>query len=100
MLTNAEITARLGICESTVKRWVRYGLITRHDYSGQAYLYEPPGSAPPPKHFSRWDRLIDRAAALRRTPEPKMHASSGRRCNMKLGSWRTDTDPDHRARDT
>ena len=48
MLTNAEITARLGICESTVKRWVRYGLITRHAYSGQAYLYEPPGSDLPP----------------------------------------------------
>ena len=71
MLTNAEITARLGICESTVKRWVRYGLITRHAYSGQAYLYEPPGSDLPPKHFSRWDRLIDRAAALRRTPDSR-----------------------------
>src|SRR5574337_543904 len=71
MLTNAEITAKLGICESTVKRWVRYGLITRHAYSGQAYLYEPPGSDLPPKHFSRWDRLVDRAAALRRTPDSR-----------------------------
>lgn len=71
MLTNAEITARLGICESTVKRWVRHGLIARHAYSGQAYLYEPPGSNLPPKHFSRWDRLVDRAAAFRRTPDSR-----------------------------
>jgi hypothetical protein len=71
MLTNAEITARLGICESTVKRWVRHGLIARHAYSGQAYLYEPPGSDLPPKHFSRWDRLVDRAAAIRRTPDSR-----------------------------
>ena len=47
------------------------GLITRHAYSGQAYLYEPPGSDLPPKHFSRWDRLVDRAAALRRTPDSR-----------------------------
>ena len=39
----------LGICESTVKRWVRHGLIARHAYSGQAYLYEPPGPNLPPK---------------------------------------------------
>ncbi len=71
MLTNAEITAQLGICESTVKRWVRHGLIIRHAYSGQAYLYEPPELDLPPKHFSRWDRLVDRAAALRRTPDSR-----------------------------
>ena len=64
MLTNAEITDRLGICESTVKRWVRHGLIARHAYSGQAYLYEPPGPNLPPKQCSRWDRLVDRAAAI------------------------------------
>ena len=67
MPTNAEITARLGICESTVKRWVRHGLIARHAYSGQAYLYEPPAPNPPAKHCSRWDRLVDRAAAIRET---------------------------------
>jgi DNA invertase Pin-like site-specific DNA recombinase len=67
MLTNAEITARLGICESTLKRWVRHGLVVRHAYSGQAYLYEAPGPNPPTKHYSRWDRLVDRAAAMRQT---------------------------------
>jgi len=71
MLTNAEITARLGICESTVKRWVRHGLIARHAYSGQAYLYEPPGSNLPPKQCSRWNRLVDRAAAIGRTTESR-----------------------------
>ena len=74
MLTNAEITARLGICESTVKRWVRQGLIARHAYSGQAYLYEPPGSNLPPKQCSRWNRLVDRAAAIGRT--------TGSRCSL------------------
>jgi DNA invertase Pin-like site-specific DNA recombinase len=67
MLTNAEITAQLGICESTLKRWVRHGLVVRHAYSGQAYLYEKPGPNPPAKHYSRWDRLVDRAAAMRQT---------------------------------
>ena len=71
MLTNAEITARLGICESTVKRWVRHGLVVRHAYSGQAYLYEAPGPNPPAKHCSRWDRLVDRAAAIGRTTESR-----------------------------
>ena len=71
MLTNAEITARLGICESTVKRWVRHGLVVRHAYSGQAYLYEAPGPNPPAKHCSRWDRLVDRAAAIGRTTKSR-----------------------------
>ena len=71
MLTTAEITARLGICESTVKRWVRHGLIARHAYSGQAYLYEPPGPNLPPKQYSRWNRLVDRSAAIGRTTESR-----------------------------
>jgi hypothetical protein len=71
MLTTAEITAQLGICESTVKRWVKHGLVVRHAYSGQAYLYEAPGPNPPAKHCSRWDRLVDRAAAIGRTTESR-----------------------------
>jgi hypothetical protein len=71
MLTNAEITARLGICESTLRRWVKHGLVVRHAYSGQAYLYEAPGPNAPAKHYSRWDRLVDRAAASRRTTESR-----------------------------
>ncbi len=71
MLTKAEIIARLGICESTLKRWVEHGLVARHAYSGQAYLYETPGPNPPAKHCSRWDQLTDRAAAIRRTTESR-----------------------------
>jgi DNA invertase Pin-like site-specific DNA recombinase len=71
MLTKAEITARLGICESTLNRWVEHGLVARHAYSGQAYLYERPGPNPPAKHCSRWDRLTDRAAAIRQTTESR-----------------------------
>ena len=71
MLTKTEIAVRLGICESTVKRWAEHGLVARHAYSGQAYLYETPGPNPPAKHRSRWNRLADRAAALRQTTESR-----------------------------
>ena len=30
---------------------VRHGLVVRHAYSGQAYLYEAPGPNPPAKHY-------------------------------------------------
>jgi hypothetical protein len=65
MLTREEATARLGICESTLVRWAEHGLIARHAYNAHAYLYEAPRSNPPVKHCSRWDRLIDRAAATK-----------------------------------
>lgn len=71
MLTTAEVTARLGICGSTLKRWVEHGLVTRHAYTGQAYLYEKPGPSPPIKHSSRWNRLADRAAAISQAKQSK-----------------------------
>ena len=64
MLTMSEATARLGIHEATLVRWVEYGLVTRHAYNAHAYLYEVPDQHVPGKHCSRWDRLADRAAAL------------------------------------
>ena len=76
MLTKVEAAARLGICESTLTRWVEHGLVTRHAYSGQAYLYEEPGPNPPIKHCSRWNRLADRAAAIRQTKESKSSYSA------------------------
>lgn len=66
MLTKPEIAARLGICESTLLRWVEHGLVVRHAYNAHAYLYEAPGPTPPIKHSSRWDRLADRAAGVQR----------------------------------
>ena len=65
MLTRPEAAARLGICESTLMRWVEHGLVARHAYNAHAHLYEAPGPNPPAKHCSRWDRLVDRAAANR-----------------------------------
>lgn len=65
MLTKAEAAMRFGISESTLTRWVEHGLVTRHAYNAHAYLYEAPGSNPPVKHCSRWDRLTDRAAAIK-----------------------------------
>jgi DNA invertase Pin-like site-specific DNA recombinase len=64
MFTREEAASRLGICESTLIRWVEHGLVVRHAYNAHASLYEVPSSNPPVKHCSRWDRLIDRAAAI------------------------------------
>jgi len=64
MLTKQEAATHLGIHETTLIRWVEHGIVTRHAYNGYAYLYEPTGPNPPAKHSSRWDRLVDRAAAI------------------------------------
>ena len=71
MLTRQEAAARLGICESTLLSWVEHGLVARHAYNAHAYLYEAPGPNPPVKHCSRWDRLVDRAAAAQMALESK-----------------------------
>jgi hypothetical protein len=65
MLTKGEAAARLGIHESTLVRWAACGLVTRHAYNAHAYLYEVPDPHLPGKHCSRWDRLVDRSAALK-----------------------------------
>ncbi len=71
MLTAADAAARLCIHEATVIRWAEYGLITRHAYNAHAYLYEMQDSNQPAKHSSRWDPLVDRAAALKIAKESK-----------------------------
>jgi hypothetical protein len=71
LLTREEAALRLGICESTLIRWVEHGLLVRYAYNAHAYLYEVPGSNPPTKHSSRWDRLSDRATATRQAQESK-----------------------------
>lgn len=63
MLTKEEMAARLGIHVSTVVRWAEHGIVTRHAHNGHAYLYEDPGPNPPAKQCSRWNQLVDRAAA-------------------------------------
>jgi hypothetical protein len=57
------MAARLGIHEFTLDRWARYGIVTRHAYNDHAHLYEAPGANPPIKQCSRWNQLVDRAAA-------------------------------------
>jgi DNA invertase Pin-like site-specific DNA recombinase len=71
MLTKSEAAARLGIHESTLVHWVESGLVTRHAYNAHAYLYEPSDPNLLVKHCSRWDRLVDRAAALKTTTTSK-----------------------------
>jgi DNA invertase Pin-like site-specific DNA recombinase len=79
MLTKSEAAARLGIHESTLVRWTDCGLVTRHAYNAHAYLYEVPDPHVPEKHCSRWDRLVDRAAALQtaRTSKPSHRTEGG-----------------------
>jgi hypothetical protein len=64
MLTKREAAARLDIHESTLFRWAEHGPVTRHAYNANYYLYEIPGSNPPRKQCSRWNRLVDRVAAM------------------------------------
>ena len=71
LLTKAEAAARLGIHESTLVRWAEFGLVVRHAFNAHAYLYEVSGSNLPAKHCSRWDRLVDRSAALETAKESK-----------------------------
>lgn len=65
MLTKEEAAVCLGIHEATLLRWAEHGIITRHAYNAHAYLYETPGPDLPVKQCSRWNRLTDRAAAMK-----------------------------------
>jgi len=65
MLTKAEACAMLGITESTLVRWAKYGIVKRHAYNGYIGLYEPPGPHVPAKKCSRWNQLTHRAEAIR-----------------------------------
>jgi hypothetical protein len=65
MLTKKELAAHLGVHEHTLVQWAKHGIVTRHAYNGQAYLYEDPGPNPPTRHCSRWHPLAARAAVIR-----------------------------------
>jgi DNA invertase Pin-like site-specific DNA recombinase len=70
MLNKREMADRLGVHAQTVDRWTEFGLIKAHFYNDHGWqLYEPPGPNTPLKHCSRWDRLLDRAAALQVGPQ-------------------------------
>lgn len=65
MLNKREMADRLGVHAQTVDRWTEFGLIKAHFYNDHGWqLFEPPGPKMPVKHCSRWDRLVDRGAAL------------------------------------
>jgi len=42
MLTAPEMAKKLKICESTLERWCKMGLVKRHPYNKNQYLFEPP----------------------------------------------------------
>lgn len=66
LLTKKEAAAHLKVCVHTLVRWAQHGIITRYAYDAHAYLYEIPRSKLPVKHCSRWNRLVDRAAAIKK----------------------------------
>ena len=74
MLTKQEAAARLNIHETTLARWAEHGLVIRHAYNGHYGLYEIPASNLPRKQCSRWNRLVDRAAALAMVPKSSTEA--------------------------
>jgi hypothetical protein len=74
LLTKEELAERLGIHAHTLTRWAKHGIVRAHAYNGHAWLYEHPGPNPPVKQCSRWNRLVDRAAATR-TPSRKTQAA-------------------------
>ncbi len=79
MLTKREAAARLNIHETTLTKWAENGLVARHSYNAHYYLYEVPETNPPRKQCSRWNRLVDRAAALKMAivPKPSTKAERG-----------------------
>ena len=79
MLTKQEAAARLDIHEHTVTRWAKHGLITSHAYNGHYCLYELPVSDLPKKQCSRWNRLVDRAAARSQIPSKEKSSAEAER---------------------
>jgi hypothetical protein len=69
MLTQKEAATRLGIHEATLLSWAQHGIVLRHAYNAHAYLYEVPQHNLPAKQCSRWNRLVDRAAAARKAKD-------------------------------
>lgn len=65
MLTKEEAVSRFAIHASTLVSWAKHGIVKRYAYNAHAYLYEAPGPNPPVKQCSRWNRLVDRAAAIK-----------------------------------
>src|SRR5258708_25394684 len=71
MLPTEEAAARLGVHVATLLSWAKHGIITRHAFNDHAYLYEIPEQNRPLKQCSRWNRVVDRATAIRRAKELK-----------------------------
>ena len=71
MLTKEEAAAHLEIHEQTLVRWAEHGIVRRHAVNAHAYLYEESGPTPPVKQCSRWNRLVDRAAAITTAKAPR-----------------------------
>lgn len=71
LLTKEELAHRLGVHAHTLTRWAKHGIVRAHAYNAHAWLYEDPGPNPPVKQCSRWNRLVDRAAATQASARPQ-----------------------------
>lgn len=71
MLTAEDAATRLGIHVASLLSWAKHGIVPRHAYNAHAYLYEVSEQNRPVKQCSRWNRLVDRAAALGDAKESK-----------------------------
>ena len=71
MLTAEEAAARLGVHVATLLSWAQHGIVPKHAYNNHWYLYEVPEQNQPVKQCSRWNRLVDRAAAIRTGKESR-----------------------------
>jgi DNA invertase Pin-like site-specific DNA recombinase len=65
MLTAKEAAARLGVHLATLQNWAQHGIVLRHAYNSQWYLYEIADQNRPFKHCSRWNKLVDRATKMK-----------------------------------
>ena len=77
LLTQAEIAGQLGVCEATVRRWRRAGLLCGHVFNDKGQcLYEDPGDHPPLKRpGSNLSKRL-RPASLVRDPSQRMQSDA------------------------
>jgi hypothetical protein len=87
MLTREEAASRLGICESTLIRWVEHGLVARHAYNAHAYFYETAWVKPTGQTFQSMGPAHRSRHGTPNGDGVKVLPSNGRRCSMKIGGW-------------
>ena len=97
MLTKKETCAKLGITESTLVRWAKYGIVKRHAYNGYIGLYEPPGPAHSNQAVQPLEPNCPPGRGRPSAQRLKMRRSRRKGCSMKPVSSRIGRRPGRRA---